>query len=326
MKIALCISGSLRNSEDVILKNVRTLEEMGHKVNIFAYLETTASRTRLSLDTYPYSLSSYNPLSIKLFNQCFESKDISILPLLSNFPDASILTEDRTFEDLLSSYNLGETWNNLCEFGQSIPMTPFQIKPFIPHFMNTFKMLSGIWNADQLRIKSDSNFDIVIRLRPDFLMSSNFVSALDNEGFVVPIRSSTTISDYGWGHMSDMCFACSPTLMSKTSDIVNNLNFLWDSSRVFVKESVNAPFMYGDVIVSYWVRNVLDITPSVVPNGGDLVRESSERYSLSKPEYWEHIRKYLSWLKYSRTLVYWRFFNNPKRFLRLLYLRLFQKI
>ncbi len=305
MKIALCISGSFRESGNVVRENILRLISKGYSVSVFMHLDLPDSPRRLNFDLNPNSIWA----SIRPYRSFFVQNSNLKLDNLDEIDgvDQVIITyESRSIDEIVKTYGIEDVWHNLPKFQKRIPNTATVIRPYIPHFRNTLRMLSSMWIADEARCSSDSEFKIVIRLRPDFLMSDTFASTISESELVVPIRDSGRAFTYVRGHFSDMCFAGPPEVMRSLCSTVLELKSLWNETRIFVPESIHAPFMYGDVILDYRARCELGFTPKLVPGGGDLVRERTESYSIFNQVFWKTRRQYATWLKYNHRVLLWQ--------------------
>lgn len=307
MKIAVCVSGSFRSSNVTLRKNLQRLSSAGHQLDLYAHVQfpPTDSVVRNAYDSNPYSLiGRYLP-----FVRVFRSENERTVPseqLRDTAESVTIQLENRTFDQILSDLELQHTWDELFVERKNIPRCGSNLRPHEPHFRNTLFMLENMRQADSLRAKSQSAYDGVLRLRPDFLISEDFVEALDPTRLVVPIRNSGREFDYGWGHMSDQCFFCSPDTMTQLVSVVDHLKELWDVNNVFVPESFSAPFLYGDVILCYWKNRTLNVPTLCVRRGGDLVREKQDNVFIGQPEFRKLRRAYVNWLDYNKQVSLWQ--------------------
>jgi hypothetical protein len=167
-----------------------------------------------------------------------------------------------------------------------------------------------MYEAECERKNSDVTVDGVLRLRPDFLMSHTFINSLDAESLVIPIRTSGREFDYGWGHSSDQCFFSNTSTMSSISEVVLSLKDLWSEDNVYVPESVSAPFMYGDVLLGYWMHHKVNIKKNLVHNGGDLVREKTVKKYFWNKNFFDHRNQYHNWINYNRNVAKWQKFKD----------------
>lgn len=305
MKIAVCISGSLRDSTDIIAKNLKNLIDAGHQIYVYMHLQNASSGFRNSYDGNLHSKFGICLPFIKGFETPYIQSNLDEICIALNI-QSKIRFESRNFQKILFDFGLNKTWSQLQNIGIEIPGTSELLRPHLPHFRNTLFMLVNMYEAERERINSDLEVDGVLRLRPDFLMSQTFINNLDTESLVIPIRTSGREFDYGWGHSSDQCFFSNTSIMSSMSEVVLHLEDLWSEKKVYVPESISAPFMYGDVLFGYWMHHELDIRKKLVDKGGDLVREKTVRKYLWHKNFFEHRNQYRNWINYNRTVAQWQ--------------------
>ncbi len=309
MKIAVCISGALRNSADVIAENLKNLRDSGHQIYVYMHLQNASSSFRNSYDGNIYSKSRIYFPYIKGFETPNIQSNLDEICLALNI-HSKIRTESRDFEQILSDFGLEKTWSQLESMGIEISGTSKLLRPHLPHFRNTLFMLVNMYEAECERKNSDVTVDGVLRLRPDFLMSHTFINSLDAESLVIPIRTSGREFDYGWGHSSDQCFFSNTSTMSSISEVVLSLKDLWSEDNVYVPESVSAPFMYGDVLLGYWMHHKVNIKKNLVHNGGDLVREKTVKKYFWNKNFFDHRNQYHNWINYNRNVAKWQKFKD----------------
>lgn len=157
---------------------------------------------------------------------------------------------------------------------------------------------------------SNSSADMILRLRPDFQLSDNFVRELANlKNVVMPIRSSGWLWDYGWGYASDMVFAGSSPEMAKLSSAIDYVSDFWGNGRVLIHEKKTLPFIYGDAIFSF-LLDKFQIPMTPVADGGDLLRPKTMRIILGSSKY-SRMRKELR--MHHAYLAKWREWQKPSR-------------
>jgi len=180
---------------------------------------------------------------------------------------------------------------------------------FPPHFRNTLFMLHGIKEAYSLYEKSNYSADLVLRIRPDFLMTDQFASALESsEKVIMPVRTSGQIWDYGWGYASDMAFAGKPALIEKLSSAITYVPLFWAEKRVRILESRTLPFIYGDAVFSF-LLNEFKFTVAPIANGGEITRPVPKRFYPFSPHY-RRMRHELN--SHSRYLKAWKKWQKQK--------------
>jgi hypothetical protein len=241
-----------------------------------------------------------------------QAKKTTESELVRNLEPVETEIESRSLEEILNDYGLTDTWRDLFDSNRPISGSD-GLRPHKPHFVNTLFMLANMHRADLLRQACQTNYDGVLRVRPDFALSEQFVDALDPTCLVVPIRTSGREFDYGWGHMSDQCFFSSPAAMSVLTSLVHELHDLWSPSKVFQRRSFSAPFLYGDVIVCYWKSHALNVPTLLVEKGGDLVREKRAHLVIGHREYRPLRERQLEWLAYNRRVSTWQHAHKPGR-------------
>jgi hypothetical protein len=302
LKIAVCISGAVRNSSEIIASNLGNLKDLGHEIDVYMHLQKPSTSFRNSYDGKIYSKSRcYLP-----YINGFETNNVEVQTDIPLSNELKIRFESRTFEQILFDFGLEKTWHQLQNIEIEIPGTSKTLRPHLPHFRNTLFMLVNMYEAERLREQFNLTVDGVLRLRPDFLMSQSFLKTLDPKNLIIPIRTSGSEFNYGWGHSSDQCFFSNPSAISSISNLVLHLEDLWSKEKVYVPESFSAPFLYGDVLFGYWMKHRLNTERILVPDGGDLVRENIVRKYLWNRDFLAQRNQYLNWVDYNRSVAKWQ--------------------
>ena len=279
--------------------------DAGHQIYVYMHLQNASSGFRNSYDGNIYSKFRLYLPYIEGFETPYIHSNLDEICIALKI-QSKIRFESRSLQQILFDFGLDKTWSQLLNIGIKLPGTSKLLRPHLPHFRNTLFMLVNMYEAERERINSDLVVDGVLRLRPDFLMSENFINNLETESLVIPIRTSSREFDYGWGHSSDQCFFSNTSIMSSMSNLVLHLEDLWSEKKVYVPESISAPFMYGDVLFGYWIHHELDIHKKLVHEGGDLVREKTVRKYLWHKHFFEHRNQYRNWVDYNRTVDQWQ--------------------
>jgi len=284
MKIGLCISGSFRGSSLTIQQNLKHLREAGHEVAIYAYLQPEVNLFKVDWEINRFPLIGFARPWVSYYD--FSDVQPHEIAELAASESWKIFQDSRTFNELLEHYELTETYKGAVAIGtEFVNFESFFKRTFPNHFRNTFLMLHGIYQSFKLLDSDDAQFDLILRLRPDFLMSQRFISSLTPTDLVImPIRDSGALWDYGWGYASDMAFASSPSNMRALSKAILHLPVIWQSDRIRITEKRTLPFIYGDAVFSFLMHD-LNLTVNPIYNGGNLIRPKKRYKTLFNRNY-----------------------------------------
>jgi len=297
MKIALCVSGSMRNSQHILQRNIDKLHKVGHKVFLFASIEDSEPRHRIARNNEwsPY-LGFFRPwISVFLLNSKLPQPDLFEF---KNVVKAEFRIENRTTEEMLRHFDLFATYCELDKtYIQNCRIKFFNLRPYKPFFQNSLRMCVGISEAFKMYEKSEFSADYVLRLRPDFELSDNFVQTIKNTHIQMAVRNDAENWDYGWGYASDQVFGGRPIEMRVLSNALTELRSYWIKDEVINTRSSTVPFVYGDVIFSK-LMYLNDINPDLVFNAGDLYRERISRVYPWNRLFWQFYFQERTWRQY----------------------------
>lgn len=238
----------------------------------------------------------------------FPDQELDKLKLMARSSSVQLQFSEIDFNHLLHSYNIKQYFDCAEKIAfEFINAGKVRKVNFPPHFRNTLFMLHGIKEAHSLYEKSDFLADLVLRIRPDFLMADDFIAALEiSDKVLMPVRNSGQTWDYGWGYASDMAFAGNPALIKKLSNAITYVPVFWAEDRVRISESRTLPFIYGDAIFSFLI-NEFGFKVAPIANAGELIRPIPKRfypysrgYRRMRHELKSHARYLTAWKKWQK--------------------------
>lgn len=305
VKIAICISGSFRNSYSTILDNVARLENAGHVVEVFLVLQPES--LGLKVDWENTKLRRYKNSFSPIFYYDFSNFVDSEIRSYAYTNDWSIVETKIDFEVLLDIYGLKNIYREAQSQADDFMMRWGKYKfPFPGHFRNSLLMLHGIYAAFNCYRDSGFEAELVLRLRPDFLMSNSFIAQIGKSSdLLMPIRDSGSLWNYGWGYASDMVFVGKPEQMEILCSAINYVPIFWDPWRIVIDETKTIPFIYGDAIFSF-LLHFFNIPMNSIPKGGDLVRQNRKRVTFLNSKFWDLRHELNLYLNYRKALRRWQ--------------------
>jgi hypothetical protein len=307
MKIGLCISGSFRGSALTIQQNLSHLREAGHEVTIYAFLRPEVDSLKVDWAMRRLPIIGYSRPWVSFYD--FSDFRIEEIVELATEESWNFLEDSRTFDELLADYKLTRHYECAVAIGTGfVNSRKFHSRRFPNHFRNTFLMLHGIYESHKLLDSGGAQFDLVLRLRPDFLMSEAFVSSLvPTNNVIMPITNSGSLWDYGWGYASDMAFASSPGNMKALCEAILQVPIFWHEDRIRIVEKRTLPFIYGDAVFSY-LTDKLNLTVHAIYKGGELIRPNkryrfffNRNYRKMKMEVKDNTRYLKQWRAWQTT-------------------------